>query len=388
MDQRNTRLVRLFSLLLLTAQNIFHFIALIPTPSILFLETVERHRCIYVLLNVFTQLLFSVTTLVPSLYTSLTLRDRLFPNYHGHHFAGRDVFSMICEQRYLFWLNTGETPETFLVIVHRITPNLLRITRQGNPIQRLRRYKLNVVNRVLLIFIWLRKYPHIDTLALLFDVSPQTVSALIYQETSVLWHYFQHLVDWPSIRQWNAMRGIWREFPNAVGCIDVTPHEIYIPSVEPQRDFYSGHRHFHLLSTQLICDNQGHIRFLQAGFLGSMHDTQSFRLMDRIGPGLTLDIPANAVFLADKGYPDVPPLLTPFRQNQIRRMPNNREKRKARRFNRKLSTKRVSVEHIFKHLKEYKCVTGIWRQPRWFFPVVIELCTFLTERRISLFEDL
>ena len=104
----------------------------------------------------------------------------------------------------------------------------------------------------------------------------------------------------------------WSEFPSCVGCIDVTPHEIYIPLTEPQRDFYSGHRHYHLINTQMICDNQGNIRFLQAGFLGSMHDAHRFRLMDQIGPGLALDIPVNALFLADKGYPDVPPLLTPF----------------------------------------------------------------------------
>ena len=86
------------------------------------------------------------------------------------------------------------------------------------------------------------------------------------------------------------MRNIWPKFPNAVGCIDVTPHEILIPSIEPQRKFYSGHRHFHLLNTQMVYDNTGHIRFLQAGFLGSTHDSQSFRLMQPVGPGLGLDV--------------------------------------------------------------------------------------------------
>ena len=184
------------------------------------------------------------------------------------------------------------------------------------------------------------------------------------------------------------MRNIWPKFPNAVGCIDVTPHEILIPSIDPQRNFYSGQRHFHLLNTQMVCDNTGHIRFLQAGFLGSKHDSQSFCLMQPVGPGLGLDVPAGVVLLADKGYPDVPPLLTPFSQNQIRRMRTNREKKKARRFNRELSRKRVSIEHIFKHLKDYNSVSGIWRQERCLLPVVIELCTFLTERHISLFQDL
>ena len=154
------------------------------------------------------------------------------------------------------------------------------------------------------------------------------------------------------------MRNIWPKFPNVVGCIDITPHEILIPSIQPQRNFYSGHRHFHLLNTQMVCDNTLDFS-MQAGFLGSTHESQSLRLMQPVGPGLGLDVPAGVVFLSDKGHSDVPQLLTPFRQNQIRRMRlTNREKRKARRFNRELSRKRV---------------TGIWRQERWLLPVVIRI---------------
>lgn len=197
----------------------------------------------------------------------------------------------------------------------------------------------------------------------MFDISPQTVSALLYQWTSILCHYFRSNVSWPTIREWNATRNAWQKFPSAVGCIDVTPHEIQRPSNEPQREFYSGHRHYHLLNTQMVCDNRGHIRFLQTGFLGSTHDSLSYRLMVPVGPGLTLDIPQGVVFLADKGYPDAPPLLTPFIQIQIRRL-GYRQRNKARRFNREHSRRRIKIEHVFKNLKDYKCTTGIWRHPR------------------------
>ena len=201
---------------------------------------------------------------------------------------------MICQQRYLFWLNTGETPESLLDIAYQIAPELSILTREGNLRRRIGRYKLNIVNRVLLVFMWVRQYAHLDSLALLFDVSPQTVQALLYQGILVLWRHFKRSITWPSIREWNSMRNAWEQFPNALGCIDVTPHEICIPSTEPQRQFYSGHRHYHLLNTQLVCDNQGHIRFIQAGFVGSTHDALSFRLMEPIGPGMVLDFPADA----------------------------------------------------------------------------------------------
>ena len=73
--------------------------------------------------------------------------------------------------------------------------------------------------------------------------------------------------------------GNWPEFPNAVGAIDTTPHEIYRPPTEPQRPFYSGsYRHYHCMNAQLVMENEGHIRFVQAGFLGRTHDAVSFQL--------------------------------------------------------------------------------------------------------------
>ena len=174
--------------------------------------------------------------------------------------------------------------------------------------------------------------------------------------------------------------GNWQEFPNVVGAIDATPHEIYRPLTEPQRLYYSGHRHYHCINTQIIIDNEGHIRFLQSGFLGRTHDAQSFRLMGPIEA-----LPPNAKLLADQGYADGGILLTPVRANQMRGL-NNRDRRKARRFNRRLSRRRIKVEHVIKEVKTFKCISQLWRHPRWLIPVCIELVTFLAERRLHLFE--
>lgn len=378
--------LRKFAQCLLALTAALRLLLLVPSPLAV-MGPIEIYQRMPLFLNSVYQLIFLLTTFTPPCVSELSLKDKLFYNFHGHNFNGRDWFSYISQQQYLFWLNTGETPETFMHIVRQTAPRFFAITRGGNPRQRAREYKLSIVNRILLVFIWLRKYPHTDTLALMFDISPQTVSALLYQGINVLWHYFHSQVTWPSVREWDAMRNTWPRFPDAVGCIDVTPHEIQIPSTEPQRAFYDGHRHYHVLNTQMICDNSGHIRFLQAGFLGSIHDSQSYRLMVPLGPGQTLNIPQGVVFLADKGYPDIPPLLTPFRRVQIRRL-GNRARRTAINFNRNLSRRRIKIEHIYKNLKDFKCVTGIWRHPRWLLPTVVELCTFLTESRISMFEQL
>ena len=117
--------------------------------------------------------------------------QRLDTTFFGSIFMGRNVFADVENQRYLFWLNTGELPETLVDITSDVSSALNRFNRRGQEIQRCRMSKLSLTNQVLLAMIWLRKYPCLDTLALLFDISPSTVS---------------------------------RSFPDAVGCIDGTPH--------------------------------------------------------------------------------------------------------------------------------------------------------------------
>lgn len=65
---------------------------------------------------------------------------------------------------------------------------------------------------MVLTFLWLRKYPCIDTLALFFDVSRSTVSNIIHSVVPVLWRFFSNEVTWPSIAEWNRMQGEWRFF--------------------------------------------------------------------------------------------------------------------------------------------------------------------------------
>ena len=317
----------------------------------------------------------------------LPIMQRLDPTFFGSDFRGRNVFGDIENQRFLFWLNTGELPETLVSITTRVSVQLSRLTRRGGVRQRSRMSKLSNINKVLLTLMWLRKYPCIDTLALFFDVSPATISSIIHGVVPVLWRYFSNQVTWPPNAEWNNMRGNWRSFPDAVGCIDGTPHEIFRPQSEPQAEFFSGHRHYHLMNTQLIIDNCGNIAFLQAGFLGAMNDSGNYLLMERIGPRTNYDLPVGVSLLADKGYADVAPLLTPFRAIQIRRMPRD-EQRLARKFNRKHSKCRILIEHTIKHVKTYQAVGSLWRHPRWFQPIVVELCTFLAQRHIVLFENI
>ena len=138
----------------------------------------------------------------------LRIMQRLDPGFHGFQYNGRDIFVQYSNQRYLFWLNTGELPETMIYVFTRISPASSRLNRRGRPRQRRRNSKLSNINKVLLTFMWLRKYPCLGTLSLIFDVSPPTVTSIIYSVIPIMWRYFRNQVSWSGVSMIPPMKSI------------------------------------------------------------------------------------------------------------------------------------------------------------------------------------
>ena len=108
----------------------------------------------------------------------------------------------------------------------------------------------------ILVMMWLRKYLHVDTHALCFDINPTSVISIIYRTLPEPWRYFQNQIRWLHVLEWGNLMGN----PNVIGAIDGTPHQIYRPLSEAQGPFHSEHRHYHCMKTQLVIDNEGNIR--------------------------------------------------------------------------------------------------------------------------------
>jgi hypothetical protein len=139
------------------------------------------------------------------------------------------------------------------------------------------------------------------------------------------------------------------------------------------------------MNTQLIVDNVGNIVFLQAGFLGAQNDAANFLLMQRMDLVLTMICLPVLYFWRTRNteirkYHSVIDSFSHGPNNAYMAIPDQRW---APTFNRRLSRYRVIVEHTIKHLKtSYLAVGTIWRHPRWFQPVVVELATFLAQRHV------
>ena len=132
------------------------------------------------------------------------LIGRLFPHFRGIRNHGRDVWAVLERNPHIFWYCTGETPESLETVVENIfadvtSPRHLPRVPTSN---RRRRCLLDVRNRVLLGFIWLRQYLKIHVLAYIFGISKSTVAEEIYHIVPILYVRYRHYISWHGLNQW------------------------------------------------------------------------------------------------------------------------------------------------------------------------------------------
>lgn len=322
----------------------------------------------------------------------------LFPNFHGRRSRGRDVWQALQLNPVIFWYMTGETPETLEVVVAKIygEVTLPRHWPRTPRTDRRRRCILDVRNRVLLVFIWLRQYLKLHVLAYIFCISKSTVAEEIYHVVPILFTNYRRFIKWHSIRRWNQFLDTFPSFPNAVGMIDGTIHRIRRPSGPLQAEFYRGDKRCHFISSQIVVDADGLIVLLVTGysinrllwtklflawttttivpyrFPGHMNDAQCYRSLPQVGHGRARDLPRRARILADGGYAARVPVITP------RRIARNRRQLRA---NRALRSLRMQIEHSIGFQKVYASINSIFRHKRSFLPFVVCTCGFLSNRR-------
>lgn len=84
-------------------------------------------------------------------------------------------------------------------------------------------------------------------------------------------------------------------------------------------------------------------------FLGHRNDAQTYNLMEPIGPNENLVFPADCRLLADKVYPCKFHLLRKYKTSELRGRAQN-SKRKCKRLNKKIGSRRIFVEHAARNL--------------------------------------
>ena len=171
------------------------------------------------------------------------------------------------------------------------------------------------------------------------------------------------------------------ELPQAVGAIDGTHVEIFKPFIDSAIDYYSRKQKF-TVNTQAVVG--GNLLFLDvaSGYPGSIHDARMLRasrLFNDEGADLILTRPTDVIddhqirpfLLGDGAYPSLSWLVKPYPQNI--RLTNSQK-----RFNKKLSSARVTVERAFGVLKaRWRCLLKRLNNNFNFVPLIIIACCVL-----------
>lgn len=212
--------------------------------------------------HLFSQTFFVLTCIIRVLDSKPNnVIDRLGLTGIAEPSGGRDYFHYAASFPIKFWYLTGETVQTFgEVVVDLRMPIILldRANRRNRVRHRIRVQRLNVTNRLLLVFIWLRRYLRLQTLAMMFKVDITYASKTLREIVPLLLEKYSRQVVWPTLAEWRGWVGHWKKFPSCVGIVDATTHPIWRPS-QRQAMFYRGDKKKHFMSSQLIVTPDGMI---------------------------------------------------------------------------------------------------------------------------------
>ncbi|XP_065092850.1 putative nuclease HARBI1 [Ochlerotatus camptorhynchus] len=164
--------------------------------------------------------------------------------------------------------------------------------------------------------------------------------------------------QWINIRMSNEeMRRAKRFFyeksgiPGVIMCVDGTHIKIIPPNVN--RNLFYNRKGFYSLNVMIMCDDTQRIRFVDAGYQGSNHDSHVWGLSSarRYMQQLHRNGDTNIKILGDAGYPSEPWLITPHRAPEDGSPESN--------FNRLHSVGRGIIERTIGVLKNrFRCILG------------------------------
>jgi len=130
--------------------------------------------------------------------------------------------------------------------------------------------------------------------------------------------------------------------PNCVGIVDGTPINFeWRPNIDGE--VYWSRKSRYCINLQLVCDDRRNIRFVQAGWPGSVFDSTVFDNSD-ICKNPSLFFSAGEFIIADAGYALKPFICTPYK-HPLADIPHNRL------FNELFSSARCVIEHVNGMLK-------------------------------------
>lgn len=221
-----------------------------------------------------------------------------------------------------------------------------------------RKFKLDLVDRVLMLLIYYRLYITLCLTGFLFDLDQSNV----HRDIKYLEPVVKACTPIPEkmtkkTRRIRNMDELLEFFPDMKCFIDATEQEIPRPKNKRRRkNYYSGKKKRHTVKTQIMVNKKGLILHKTKHRNGKQHDYDMFK---KTGPP---DIPPDVEVGVDRGYQgiekDFPDLKVKI---PVKKKKKQDLSRKGKRYNKKLSQERVIVEHTIGKMKKFNIMGQEYR---------------------------
>ncbi|XP_046567601.1 putative nuclease HARBI1 [Haliotis rubra] len=250
-----------------------------------------------------------------------------------------DIFAELSVNDDYFSEHFRVSRHTFDILLEYIEPSISRHNRGGNhPVP---------PEKQLYIFLWyLSNLCSMREVSQLFDVSMSTVHKVVTNTSKVIASLQNRMIRWPDEQRRAEIAATVQQnsgFPGVVGFLDGTHIRLSSP-IGQDRDYYNR-KGYPSMQLQLAVDHELQIISAYTGWPGCCHDARVLRNSMIYQKAERGQLFSNAQHLfADNAYPLRNWLITPFRcVGNITRQ--------QRRFNKRFSGQRQTVERAIGHLK-------------------------------------
>lgn len=177
------------------------------------------------------------------------------------------------------------------------------------------RVQISLEDRLLMLLWYLASLDKYAAIADRFGVSESTASCAIRNLLQfVKENLVQKMIVWPSDDEMDEIEAMYNDlkgFPGVVGMIDATHIKIHRPAVRGI-DYYNR-KNFYSVVLQAVVREDMRFVHVFAGFPGKVHDARVLKESPLYETGRSKCREGH--ILGDSGYPNLPWLLTPFRDN-------------------------------------------------------------------------
>jgi hypothetical protein len=220
-----------------------------------------------------------------------------------------------------------------------------------------RKFKLGLIDRLLMLLIYYRLYITYTLTGFLFNLDQSN----IYRNIKHLEPLVKECIPLPKrvhkvTKRIEGMEELLKYFPEMKAFLDATEQEIPRPKNKRRRkSYYSGKKKRHTVKTQIITNKNGLIIHITGHVHGRKHDYDLFK---KKHPPIPKDVEINA----DLGYQgiekDFPYLKCKM---PIKRKRGKVLEKKDKRYNKKISKTRIVIEHVIGRLKKFRIMGNEFR---------------------------